>query len=627
MNNHLLLQHLPQAIIQVDHEGYITYANPAATTLTQYSLHELVNQPISRLYHPVADTTKAFYELSLAKKFGQFQTEGWRSRKDGTTCWCEIVYGCLYDEENDFLGYSCTLTDRSAQQQEALRLRQQEERYRLMVEGVSEYAIFMLDTRGHILTWNEGARRIKGYAPQEIIGKHFSTFYTGEDLADDKPARELTMAMQTGKYEEEGWRVKKNGSVFWANVVITALFNEQNQHIGFSKVTRDLTQRKQNQEALLLSEERYRSLVEQVTDYGIFMMDEKGRVINWNEGAKRISGYAHSEIIGKHFSIFYPQEDILNDKPASELRVALATGKYEEEGWRLRKDGSLFWASIVITAVYNPTGLHIGFSKVTRDLTERKQAERILRESNDRYRSLTMELQRSNEDLQRFAHVASHDLKEPARKVKLFSNRLAEEYGSVLPEQAQLFVAKIQQAADRMLAMIQGVLSYSSLNGSAQRVEWVDLTHLVEQIEADLDVLIQEKQARIQRQALPSIEGVPVLINQLFYNLINNALKFAKTTQPPIITISAVNPPAEKTIQITVADNGIGFDPKHREKVFQPFTRLHAKNVYEGTGLGLALCKKIVERHSGSITVQSAIDQGSTFLIILPYRQASSGSS
>ncbi|MCX6215654.1 PAS domain-containing sensor histidine kinase [Spirosoma sp.] len=622
-NDHLLLQYLPQAILQLDPHGHITYANPAAVKLTQYSIQELVNQPIARLYSIDGDSIKASYELSIARKTGLFHTQGWRTRKDRTTCWCEISYTSLYDEGNSFLGYCCTLTDQSIQKQHQQQLRQQEERYRLMVEGVKDYAIFMLDTGGHILTWNEGAQRIKGYAPGEIIGKHFSSFYTAQDLADNKPARELTIAIQTGTYEEEGWRIKKNGSVFWANVVITALFSEANQHIGFSKVTRDLTQRKQTQEALRQSEERYRSLVEQVADYGIFMMDEKGRVINWNEGARRISGYTQSEITGKYFSIFYPPEDILNDKPAHELRVALETGKYEEEGWRLRKDGTLFWASIVITALYNSVGLHIGFSKVTRDLTERKQAEESLRESYDRYRSLTVELQRSNEDLQRFAHVASHDLKEPARKVKLFSHRLKAEFGSTLPEQAQQFVAKIERSADRMLTMIQGVLSYSSLNALPQLLESLDLNGILEQIEIDLDVLIGEKQARILKQELPSIEGVPVLIYQLFYNLLNNALKFTKADEPAQITVSLADETDEQLVSIRITDTGIGFDEQHADKVFEPFTRLHTKDVYEGTGLGLALCKKIVERHGGAIGVKSTINQGTTFLITLPRSQKS----
>ena len=194
-----------------------------------------------------------------------------------------------------------------------------------MVESVRDYAIFMLDTRGNILSWNDGARRTKGYSANEIIGKHFSTFYTTEDLDSKKPEKELEIAIATGKYEEEGWRVKKNGQVFWANVVITALFDEQNNHIGFSKVTRDLTERKEAQEILRQSEERYRSLVEQVADYGIFMMDEKGRIVSWNEGAKRINGYTATEIIGKYFSIFYPEEDIINNKPTHELRTAPAS--------------------------------------------------------------------------------------------------------------------------------------------------------------------------------------------------------------------------------------------------------------------------------------------------------------
>ncbi|HET7897356.1 MAG TPA: PAS domain S-box protein, partial [Flavisolibacter sp.] len=351
---------------------------------------DLLNRPFYTLYTQHDDSIKAEYELNVALKTGKFVTEGWKKRKDGNLIWCELAL-CPIQENGTTVGFSCLMRDVSERKKGELDLRESEERYRLMVEGVKEYAIFMLDTTGHIVSWNDGAKRLKGYSANEIIGKHFSIFYTAEDLETKKPERELKIAIATGKYEEEGWRIKKNGSLFWANIVITALFNQHNQHIGFSKVTRDLTERKDSEENLRQSEERYRSLVEQLNDYGILMLDEKGRIVSWNEGAKRISGYTAEEIIGKYFSIFYLEEDLINGKPTHELKVAKATGKYEEEGWRLRKDGSRFWSSVVITAVYNAAGAHIGFSKVTRDLTERKEAERALRDSYERYRQLAEE--------------------------------------------------------------------------------------------------------------------------------------------------------------------------------------------------------------------------------------------
>ena len=263
----------------------------------------------------------------------------------------------------------------------------------LLLQSIKDYAIFMLNPQGIIVSWNEGAKRIKGYTANEIIGKHFSIFYTQEDLDDKKPERELKIAIATGKYEEEGWRVRKDGSLFWVNVIITTVYNEKGEHIGFSKITRDLTQRKYSEDQLKRSEERYRLLVQQVKDYGIFLLDTTGHISSWNEGAARINGYPLNEILGKHFSIFYPPEDIADKKPERELEIAVTTGKYEEEGWRIRKDGTRFWVGVVITAIFNAEKELIGFAKVTKDLTERRKAENDrAKESFERYRLLAEEL-------------------------------------------------------------------------------------------------------------------------------------------------------------------------------------------------------------------------------------------
>jgi PAS domain S-box-containing protein len=248
------------------------------------------------------------------------------------------------------------------------------ELHRLLVESVDEYAIFALDPDGYILSWNPGAQRFKGYTADEIIGKHFSIFYPRERIEEGFPQYELREAARVGRFEDEGWRVRKDGSLFWANVVITALHDRAGNLVGFAKVTRDLSERKQAEEALRASEERFRLLVQGVKDYAIFMLDPTGHITTWNDGAQRIKGYTAEEIIGKHFSVFYPSEDIAAGKPERELEIAKATGVYEEEGWRLRKDGTRFWASVVITALRNENGELAGFAKVTRDLTERRAA-------------------------------------------------------------------------------------------------------------------------------------------------------------------------------------------------------------------------------------------------------------
>jgi diguanylate cyclase (GGDEF)-like protein/PAS domain S-box-containing protein len=258
-------------------------------------------------------------------------------------------------------------------------VRNNESQLRLLVQGVKDYAILMLDPSGRVLTWNEGAERIKGYRADEITGQHFSRFYAPESVAAGRPVMELEIARETGRFEEEGWRVRKDGSRFWANVVITALHDEAGKLRGFAKVTRDITGRRQAEEALRESNENLRLLAQGVKDCAILRLDPQGNITTWNEGAERIKGYRAEEIIGEHFSKLYPQEAIDAGHPAQELKMATERGSFEEEGWRVRKDGSRFWASVVITRLLDEVGRVRGFAKVTRDITDRQQSESYLR--------------------------------------------------------------------------------------------------------------------------------------------------------------------------------------------------------------------------------------------------------
>ncbi|RNI21870.1 PAS domain-containing sensor histidine kinase [Rufibacter latericius] len=265
-----------------------------------------------------------------------------------------------------------------------------DDRYRLLVENVTDYAIFLLDATGHIATWNAGAKRIKQYEANEIIGRHFSTFYTAQARETGFPDFELREAKRVGRFEDEGWRVRKDGTAFWANVIITAIFNQQKELLGFSKITRDLSERKKAEddlfkayEELKESEERFRLLVEGVTDYAIFMLDPAGHIATWNQGARNIKGYEAHEIIGKYFAKFYSREAIQEGYPEYELRKAKEDGRFEDEGWRYRKDGSAFWANVIITAIYNHKKELIGFSKITRDLTEKRKLEQQLFQAHE----------------------------------------------------------------------------------------------------------------------------------------------------------------------------------------------------------------------------------------------------
>src|SRR2546430_9450860 len=251
---------------------------------------------------------------------------------------------------------------------------------RAVTDSIRDYAVFLLGPSGRVLTWNTGARQLKGYAPGEIIGQSFDRFYTEEDRLAGRPQRLLRIAATEGRVEDEGWRVRKDGSHFWADVVLSAIFGSDGEVRGYVKVTRDLTDRRRVEEQLKQSEERLRLMIHSVKDYAIFLLDRGGHVVSWNSGAERLKGYSAEEIIGRHFAIFYPPEDVESRKPQRELEIARTTGRFEEEGFRLRKDGSRFCASVVLTAVRTPQGELVGFTKVTRDVTERKLAAQELEE-------------------------------------------------------------------------------------------------------------------------------------------------------------------------------------------------------------------------------------------------------
>src|SRR3954453_21450921 len=330
------------------------------------------------------------------------------------------------------------------------------EQLALLLDSVADYAIFLLDPMGRISSWNLGARRLKGYEAHEILGEHFSRFYTAEDLARDHPTHELEIARAQGRYEEEGWRLRKDGSRFWASVLITALF-VGDELMGFAKVTRDLTARRLAEEQLRTRSmeltqanaelEQFRLMVSGVRDYAIFALDAGGHIRTWNEGACRIKGYTEDEVVGRHFSMFYTPEDRAREHPAHELDVAAREGRFEEEGWRVRKDGSRFWANVVITALRHPTGVLAGYAKVTRDLTARRVADLALRQANG--------------ELERFASTAAHDLVEPLHTIVGLADLLERRYGEALGDDGRELLTHVRGSAERLRGRVDGLLAYA----------------------------------------------------------------------------------------------------------------------------------------------------------------------
>jgi len=476
------------------------------------------------------------------------------------------------------------------------------EAFRLLVEGVQDFAFFMLDGAGRISTWNAGAERIKGYRAEEVVGHHFSRFYPPEAIAEGKPARLLAIAARDGRVEDEGWRVRKDGSRFWADVIITALRDSDGSVIGFAKVTRDSTKRKEAENALRRSEQTFRVLVESVQDYAIFMLDPEGRIASWNAGAERIKGYSAHEMIGEHFSIFYPPEDVAQGKPRWELERALNDGRHEDEGWRLRKDGTRFWANVVISPMLDAHGGLIGYAKVTRDLTQQRRAEQALAQTN--------------QELERFSYSVSHDLRAPLRAINGYAQALWEDHADTLGDEGKRLLAVIRDSAKVGGQLIDGLLDFSRMGRQALARVPVDLTALAERVVAELRQAQGTVAVEVVLSPLPPASGDAALLRHVFVNVIDNAFKFSAKRAHPKVEIGAEQNGQEVTYY--VKDNGVGFDMQYANKLFGVFQRLHRPDEFEGTGVGLALAQRIVQRHGGRIWAEGKVNEGATFFFTLP---------
>ena len=474
--------------------------------------------------------------------------------------------------------------------------------FRLLVEGVRDYAIFMLDPGGRVLTWNPGAERLKGYRAEDIVGKHFSCFYPSDAVEAGKPARLLALAARDGRVEDEGWRVRQDGSRFWADVIITALRDSDGALIGYAKVTRDMTERRRTEQALHESEERFRLLVESVKDYAIFMLDQAGRVASWNAGAEAIKGYAAEEILGQHFSVFYTPEDVAAGKPQRHLDAAAREGRVEDEGWRLRKDGNRFWADTIITAIRDPAGTLIAYGKVTRDLTVRRRIEE--------------QLAQSNSELERFSYSVSHDLRAPLRAINGYAQAVLEDYAAALDAEGQRFLGIIRDSAKRGGELIDALLNFSRLGRQPLAVEPVDLTELARSVVDELRRSAGPEAMDTIVDPLPPTRGDRTLLRQVLANLIGNAFKFSRGRPHPQIEVGARR--EGQAVVYFVRDNGVGFDIRYSDKLFGVFQRLHRPDEFEGTGVGLALAQRIIQRHGGRIWADGRVDGGATFFFTLP---------
>lgn len=503
-------------------------------------------------------------------------------------------------------------------------------------------AIYTCNAKGVITSYNQAAADLWGREP--VIGKElwcgsWKIYHEdGSPMDLDSCPMAVTLKEKRAVCGEEIIIERPDGLRLNILPFPSPVFNAEGELSGAVNMLVDITERKASERRRIENEEKYESLsndfetrvkekltdfredydryskmIEEVQDYAILMLDLDGNILNWNRGAERIKGYTEAEIIGKNFSVFYREEDKESKLPFQLIHEAAELGRAMHEGWRKRKDGTLFWGSVVITALHDDKNQTIGFSKVTRDLTERKIAE-------DHLRDYARDIELRNKELEEYAFIASHDLQEPLRKIQTFANLLEKNMHD--KELIIKHIEKINSSAKRMSMLIKDVLSYSQLLDPSELFVDTDLGEVLGDVLEDLELLIEEKQARIILPDLPVIKAIPIQIHQLFCNLVSNSLKF--TYADPVIEITCTTAeykhpdldPDKNYIKLSFKDNGIGFDQAFADKAFKLFQKLHSN--ISGTGIGLAICKKVVENHQGLIVASSQPDHGATFDIILP---------
>jgi PAS domain S-box-containing protein len=601
-----LMEAAPDAMVVVNEEGKVVLLNLQAEKQFGYSRDELLGQPLTDIIPEgfaerlVADGLRSAAD-ALAQQIGTgIELTG--VRKDGSEFPIEIMLSPLESAEGILVTAAIRnisvrkAAEKNLAQMDARRrlveeeLRQSEEQYRLLLDGVPDHAIFMMDPRGQIVSWNAGAERIKGYKASEIIGHNFSCFFPPHDVQRGRPEEILRITAASGRHEEQGMRVRKDGSRFLAGVTFTALRDAAGKLRGFSEFSHDLSESKE-------AGAKYRGLLEAAPD-AMVVVNQDGEIVLLNVQAEKQFGYSRDELIGQQVKNIVPEgfaERLIAD--------GLRSAGIELTG--LRKNGTEFPIEIMLSPLENAQGILV--TAAIRDISVRKNAEKHLAQKMD-------ELNRSNEELGQFAYIASHDLQEPLRMVASYTQLLSRRYKGKLDSDADEFIAFAVDGANRMQRLIQDLLAYSRVGTEGRELVNTSSEKALLLALGNLGGTIEEHGAIVTHDLLPAVVADEMQLVQLFQNLIGNAIKYQRPGIPRVHISAAL---AAGKWTFSVKDNGLGIDPKYTEKIFGMFQRLHKRDEFAGTGIGLAICKKIIERHDSTITVESKLGVGSTFRFAL----------
>lgn len=564
---------------------------------------------------------------------------------DGITYWMEAKGKVFFNSENEPVRMLGTLRDISDEKNFQSQLLEREQKFRLLADSMPQF-IWTADLNGNLNYFNKAVFSYSGLSPEEINKKGWLEIVHHDDKEENIKKWKESIVNEKDFLLEHRFR-KSDGTYRWQlsraipqrdsegkiTMWVGTSTDIQDQKMFSNELERLVNERTKElvkiNESLEESEERYHLMVEEIQDYAIIYFNHIGIIENWNIGAQKIKGYKTNEIVGKHFSIFYTEADQKNNLPQQLLNTAKEKGKASQEGWRVKKNGKLFWAYVVITAVHNNKNELIGFSKITHDLTEKKEAEDKLKQNGLELQQKNIELEKMNKELQSFAYISSHDLQEPLRKIQTFATQINDREAQNLSESGKEKFKRMQYAANRMQNLIQDLLAYSRTSITEQIFENTKLSTIIEEVKEDLEIELQLKKAKIIINKDCNLKVIPFQFRQLLFNLISNSIKFTAEETIPEITITCnitlgselqnenLNS-TSKYCHISIQDNGIGFEEEYNDKIFEVFQRLHGKEKYNGTGIGLAIVKKIIENHNGFISAKGILNQGATFDIYLP---------